>query len=128
MKWPGTHILTRAELGALGERHAARLLRSKGMRIIEANYRVPQGEIDLIAREGDTLVIVEVRTRTSKTFMSPFSSVNDHKQAQVARVARHYRLEHKLAEVYYRFDVVEVIATPEGKVTEITHYPGAFSG
>ncbi len=121
-------MLTRQELGALGERHAARLLRAKGLRLLEGNYRAPFGELDLIAREGDTLVFVEVRTRSGAT-PSPRSPrwMPTNNDAYV-RLAHHYQRARRLPECYYRFDVVEVIATPTGQVKEVRHFPGAFPG
>jgi putative endonuclease len=118
--------LTRAELGALGERHAARALRAAGLRLLEANYRTKAGELDLIAREGDTLVFVEVRTRPPDAPVTPMESVNARKQAQVTRVARWYVRERGLPEVPMRYDVVEVTATPAGRVLAVRHIPGAF--
>ncbi|HEX2950974.1 MAG TPA: YraN family protein [Armatimonadota bacterium] len=127
MKWPWSrHLLTRNELGALGERHAARALHAKGMQVLEANYRRKQGEIDLIARDGDILVFVEVRTRTSSGHVSPLESVNPHKQAQIIRMAHLYIRNRRLPECHCRFDVVEVWATPTGTVTTVHHIPGAF--
>ena len=129
MKWPWSRrTLSRKEIGALGERHAARALRAKGFRLLEANYRRKQGELDLIARDGDTLVFVEVRTRTSTAHSTPLDSVNAKKQEQVMRIARYYRRDRRLDECYCRYDVVEVIATPDGKVIAVNHFPGAFIG
>lgn len=118
--------LTRQELGALGERHAARFLRAKGLRILEGNYRISQGELDLIARDGNTLVLIEVRTRTSEDIMSPIASVDTRKQQKIISLGRYYRRARRLPECYIRYDVVEVIATPEGNVQEVRHIPGAF--
>lgn len=127
MRWLWTpRVLTRGELGALGERHAARALRAQGLRLLEANYRRKQGEIDLIARDGDTLVIVEVRTRTSTMHHTPRASVNAAKQAQLVRMAHCYLREHRLDDVPCRYDVVEVLATPTGEILHINHIPGAF--
>lgn len=128
MSWPwARRALTRQELGALGERHAARLLRAKGMRLLEGNYRAPFGELDLIARERETLVFVEVRTRSTADAFTPLASVDADKQQRLIRLASHYRRARRLPECYYRFDVVEVIASPTGQVREVRHYPGAFA-
>ncbi|HEX2947958.1 MAG TPA: YraN family protein [Armatimonadota bacterium] len=128
MKWPWSRrVLTRKELGALGERHAARALHAKGFRLLDANFRQRSGELDLVARDGDTLVIVEVRTRTSTTQMTPLESVNSRKQARLVRTARRYRQQYQLFECPCRYDVVEVIATAQGHVTDVRHFPGAFS-
>lgn len=129
MVWPWRRReLTRRELGALGERHAARALRAKGLRLLEANFRARRGEVDLVARDKDILVFVEVRTRTSadETF-SPLASVAARKQAQVARIARLYLRARRLEDCPCRFDVVEVFATPTGRVTEVRHHPDAFA-
>jgi putative endonuclease len=119
-------VLTRRELGALGERHAARALRAKGYRLLEANYRTKQGELDLIARDGETLVIVEVRTRTTTDHVTPLASVDARKQAQLARMTRYYLRDRRLPECYCRYDIVEVFATPSGHVTAVHHIPSAF--
>jgi len=118
--------LTRQELGALGERHAARLLRAKGYRLLEANYRTPRGEIDIIARDGDILVFVEVRTRTSEAIQTPLASVDADKRAHIERTANTYLRARRLPECGRRYDVVEVLAAPDGTVLEIRHVQGAF--
>jgi putative endonuclease len=119
--------LTRSELGALGERHAARALRAAGLQILEGNFRTKRGELDLIAREGDTLVFVEVRTRTSTSTLTPLASVDARKQARIIHLAQRYLLVRHLPECSCRYDVVEVLATPEGKVLDVHHVPGAFT-
>lgn len=125
--WPwARQRLSRQALGALGERHAARALRAAGLRVLEGNYRTRQGELDLIARDGDTLVFVEVRTRTSRDIVSPLASVDARKQAQIIRMARYYRRARRLSECPSRYDVVEVIATPAGRVEDVRHVVGAF--
>ncbi len=124
--WPWRRkILSRKEIGVVGERHAGRALRSKGMTIVEGNYRTKHGEIDLVARAGDVLVIVEVRTRTGGN-ITPLDSVNEQKRQQIIRMARYYMRARHLHDCPVRFDVVEVIATMHGDVVEVNHYPGAF--
>lgn len=128
MRWPWTpRVLSRAELGALGERHAARFLRARGLRLLEGNYRTTFGEIDLIARDGDTLVFVEVRTRAGDSdAITPLDSVNPEKQRRLVRLARAYLRRRRLAELPCRFDVVEVLATPTGAILDLRHHVGAF--
>jgi putative endonuclease len=129
MRWPWQKVeLTRAEIGALGERHAARMLRAKGYRLIEANARVTNGEIDLICSRGDTLIFVEVRTRTSETFITPGESVNESKQKRIVRAARRYMKIKKIDETPIQYDVVEVIATKYGKIVDIRHIEAFISG
>jgi putative endonuclease len=118
--------LSRQQLGALGERHAARMLRARGFRLLEANYRTKFGELDLIARDGDTLVFVEIRTRTSEAVVTPMESVNAEKQARIARLARYYRRARRLSDCHCRYDVVEVLATPTGTVRAVRHIENAF--
>ena len=127
MRWPWSRrVLSRNELGALGERHAARALRAKGLRILEGHFTVPSGELDLIARDGDTLVLIEVRTRTSEDALSPMASVDHRKQQKIIHLGRIYRRTRRLPECSTRYDVVEVIATPDGIIKEVRHIEGAF--
>lgn len=118
--------LTRQQIGQLGERHAARYLRARGLRILEGNFRTKLGELDIVARDRDTLVFVEVRTRTSETTMTPLESVNAEKQTRIARTGRQYRRLRHIPDCPIRYDVVEVIATPFGQVTDVRHIEGAF--
>ncbi len=127
MRWPWSHrILSRQELGALGERHAARMLRAKGLRVLEANFRTRRGELDLIVRDGETLVFVEVRTRCTEGAVTPLASVDARKQEHLFRTARAYLRMRRLPECCIRYDVVEVIASVTGQVRETRHIEGAF--
>lgn len=91
--------------GGAAEDTAARFLERHGLAIVERNYRTRLGEIDLIAREGDTLVFVEVRLRRSERFGGALGSITWRKRRRIAAAARHYlmRLRH---EPPCRFDVV----------------------
>ncbi len=80
----------RREAGEDAERLAARFLEARGLRILEHNFRCRGGEIDLIAREGDTLVFVEVRLRAGRAFGGAAASVDARKQAKLLRAARYY--------------------------------------
>jgi putative endonuclease len=91
--------------GEAGEETAARFLVSHGLRIVERNYRTRMGEIDLIARDGDVLVFVEVRLRADARFGGAAASVGFAKQRRLAAAARRYLL--RLGrEPRCRFDVV----------------------
>lgn len=115
--------LWRRLLGDRGERAAARHLRRRGLRIITRNYRTPQGEIDLIARDGDTLVFVEVKSRRQGT---PAEAVTPEKQRRLTLAALHFMKRHDLLDCPCRFDVVAVV-WPEGRRRpEIEHFPAAF--
>lgn len=115
----------RAVLGFLGELLAAEQLRSKGYVILERNYRCPEGEIDLIAREDDVLVFVEVRTRTTDGFGLPVETIDFAKQRRIYATARNYLRERKPRYQHQRFDVVGVLLK-EGEEAQIDIIPHAF--
>jgi len=100
--------LRKKELGAKGEDVAIRYLKKRGYRIVERNYRVKFGEIDIIAEQGDNLVFIEVKTRSDDTFGSPFDSVTRQKQKQLSKVALEYIGKRKLHQRPARFDVVGI--------------------
>lgn len=91
--------------GREAERQAADFLRRHGYAIYEHNYRWRGGEIDLIARDGDCLVFVEVKARSSGAFGSPEESITAAKREKLIRTARRYLVEHP-TELDVRFDVV----------------------
>ncbi len=93
------------ERGKRGEKQAADFLRGHGYQIIEENYRWRGGEIDLIARDGDFLVFVEVKARSSEAFGLPEEFVNVQKQHKLIRTAQRYLLQHP-TKLPVRFDVV----------------------
>ena len=103
----------RLDLGKKGEDFAAKLLKKRGYKIKERNYRSPAGEIDIIAIEGKTLAFVEVKTRSSHSFGTPEEAVNIRKQQQIIRAAMYYLQSAKKEDSPARFDVVSVKA--EGK-------------
>ncbi len=112
-------------LGHLGEILAVERLRKEGYVILERNYRCPAGEIDLIAREEDVLVFVEVRTRSSDAFGSPLESVDFFKQRKLREVARVYLRERRPLYQDVRFDVVGVVLR-EGEEAQVEIVPHAF--
>ncbi len=114
----------RLSLGRWGEEAAARYLRKQGMKILERNMRTPVGEIDIIARQGKTLVFVEVKTRRSLAFGSPLEAVGQFKQRQIRRTAQWYLGQGKGRGLQPRFDVVAVHAI--GDRAEIEHIVNAF--
>jgi putative endonuclease len=112
------------DLGRRGEEIALRYLARKGYQILERNYRCRYGEIDLIARDGDTLVFVEVKSRKSDIFGMPEESVGRAKQRKISTVALHYLTEKTLHGRRARFDVVSIVTTSGEE--KITHIPDAF--
>ncbi|WP_435007229.1 YraN family protein [Tundrisphaera lichenicola] len=110
-------------LGDRGERAAARMLRKSGLRILVRGYRTEQGEIDLIAREGDTVVFVEVKARARG---APAEAVTLEKQRRLTLAALHFLKRHNLLEERCRFDVVAIV-WPEGRnPVSIEHFRNAF--
>jgi putative endonuclease len=99
---------TKIEVGATGEDRAADHLVRSGMRIVERNYRCKVGELDIIARDGTTLVFVEVRSRRSAEFGSALDAVTHHKRRKVTRVALAYLAARKPRFACARFDVVAI--------------------
>lgn len=93
--------------GSRGEKEAEKLLRKNGYRIIERNYRCAHGEIDLVARDGEVLAFVEVKTRSTDAYGPPEAGVDRRKRRHIARVASHYIVE-KESDLDARFDVVSV--------------------
>jgi putative endonuclease len=96
------------EVGALGEKIARDFLRKRGYKIIESNYRCPQGEIDIIARNKGSLVFIEVKTRTGTNLGIPEESVNAQKQAKLRQVALSYLQKHHDSSGDWRIDVVAI--------------------
>ena len=92
-------------LGTEGERVAEKYLRRQRYAILQRNYRCRAGEVDLVALDGDTVVFVEVKTRTQPGFGSPLEAVDPRKQLQVQRAAQYYLTENRLQERNARFDV-----------------------
>jgi putative endonuclease len=101
--------MQKKELGKKGEELALRFLKKKGYRIIEKNYVCKLGEMDIIGKEKDTLVFIEVKTRASTEFGPPQLAVNLAKQRQLSKVALNYLKEKHLEDVKARFDVVAIL-------------------
>ena len=111
--------MQKKELGKEGEEIAIRFLKKNGYKIIERNYVCKMGEMDIIAREKDTLVFVEVKTRTSTAFGPPQLAVNSAKQMQLSKVALYFLKEKQLEDTNARFDVVAILLGPKGKEIEL---------
>ena len=111
--------------GKAGEDIATDYLRKIGYSILERNYKQQCGEIDIIAKEKATLVFVEVKTRKSDKFGSPFEAITPKKQRQIARTAQDYLSRNKLFDQAARFDVVGINLRP-GKEPKIEVIHNAF--
>lgn len=111
------------DIGKTGEEMAIKLLREKGYKILEQNWHYGREEIDLIAMDGDTLVIVEVKTRTTSWFGEPEFAVTRSKQKALIRAAEGYIIRNNL-NLDTRFDVVSIVISPQEK--KIEHIEDAF--
>jgi putative endonuclease len=114
----------RDALGQRGENMAARYLRNQGYKIIERNFRCEVGEVDIIAREGKTLVFVEVKTRAYDD-PTPEDQVNEVKRHQLTKAARFYLSRYGTPQPPARFDVVAIV-WPTGREPQIRHTADAF--
>ncbi|MEW6101002.1 MAG: YraN family protein [Candidatus Omnitrophota bacterium] len=106
-------------LGRRGEDIAANFLLQNGYKILERNYRTRLGEIDIIAREKDTLAFIEVKTRNSEDFGPPKAAVLKNKQMQLAKSALVFLKERGFMDKRARFDVVSVLCIEAGVKLEL---------
>ncbi len=118
-------------LGQYGEQVATRHLAAAGLQILARNWRCPDGELDIVARDGGVLVFCEVKTRTSTSYGDPAEAVVGRKAARLRRLALRWLAEQRAARgntsfwPEMRFDVVSVLRPPCG-AAEVRHVRGAF--
>lgn len=117
----------RRSLGSRGEALVADRLVAAGWRIRALNWRCRLGEIDIVAQDGDCLVLVEVRTRRGERFGAPEESVGRAKQERLARLAAAY-VQAEDWQGPWRIDVVAVTLQPDGSVSRMAHYANAVEG
>jgi putative endonuclease len=111
--------MERRETGILGEKIASEFLKKRGYRIVEANYRCPEGEVDLIAEHKDYLVFIEVRTKRSLAFGTPEESITAAKREKLRVLAARYRQTHDNLPQLWRIDVVAVELDKIGRPSRI---------
>jgi putative endonuclease len=109
----------RMRTGKKGEDIACAYLKSRGYRIVERNYKCPLGELDIVARDGDAIVFVEVKSRKSEEFGDPQLAVGLKKQKKVSRISLAYLKEKHLYPCNARFDVVAIKMLPDGITIEL---------
>ncbi|MDB6038938.1 MAG: YraN family protein [Verrucomicrobiales bacterium] len=112
--------------GLMGERAAKKELKRNGLKFLTANFTSDHGEIDLVFRDQDCLVFVEVKTRSSEEWTRPARAVYKDKQRRLSLTAMEYLRLLKYPEVKIRFDIVEVLLS-EGSIRELRHLPNTFS-
>lgn len=110
-------------LGRKGEELAASLCTERGLSILELNHRTPLGEIDIIAKDGDVLVFIEVKTRAGNVYGAPFEAVTMRKKQKIRAVALSY-LKRLKKEVPVRFDVISI--SMQGKEPFLEYIQDAF--
>ncbi len=109
----------RLSLGKKGEELAVIQLKALKYKVLQRNFKCPLGEIDIIARDKNTLVFVEVKTRATKDFGGPAAAVNERKQRQLSKVALTYLNQKRLTNVPARFDVVAIEFIPPSPQIEV---------
>ncbi|BDQ37564.1 UPF0102 protein [Pseudodesulfovibrio nedwellii] len=117
-------LLPSKRTGNLGESAAARYLETKGFRVLERNWRYRQWELDLICRDRDTIVFVEVKTRKANSMASPADGLTRKKQARLVKAASHYLTQNDLWDDPCRFDLAAVVDT--GSSMDVEHCENAF--
>ncbi len=111
--------MKRKSTGDLGERLALEFLRKRGYRILETNFRCRAGEIDIIARQGETLVFVEVRTKTNLEFGSPEESLSQAKREHLTSAAETYLQAQSPAPASWRIDLVAIELDADSRARRI---------
>ena len=122
MKWWRGRAKSLAERG---EDLAAAFLRRSGIKILARNVKLGRYELDIIAREDDTIAFVEVKTRRDSGFAAPEDNVTPRKQLHIRRAAHQFIEDQDDPEMYYRFDIIAIVWPDEGEPS-ITHYRDAF--
>jgi putative endonuclease len=122
----GRRVRTTSDLGAHGERIAAAYLTDRGLRVLDRNWRCREGELDIVAREGDALVFCEVKTRRAVGFGHPVEAVGPVKQRRLRTLAQRWLAAHDEHAPELRFDVVGVLVRP-AEPAVVTHLRAAFS-
>ncbi len=118
----------RQRLGRWGEGVAATHLEALGYTILARNWRCTVGEIDLVARDGETLVFVEVKTRRGRDYGAPEEALTPRKAGKLLQLGEQYCYEHGLEDVAWRIDLVAVELDPRGLLLRCEHIPNAVLG
>ena len=119
--------MTKQDTGKMGEKLACQFLGNNGYHIIETNYRCSDGEIDIVARQQNTLVFIEVRTKTSRTFGIPEESITPVKAARLRTLAACYGQDHTNLPDDWRIDVVAIEMNKNGRASRIEIIENAVS-
>jgi putative endonuclease len=119
---------TRKRLGDAGEEIAVRELTRRGYQVRERNWRCPEGELDIVAEQGETLVFVEVRTRRGDRFGTPEESITPAKRAHLIASAQAYLQAYSLENRDWRIDIVAVEMSSRGELVRVDVIENAVEG
>lgn len=119
-------ITIKRRIGDFGEKIAKEYCKKQGYKIIKQNFTNRMGEIDLIVKEKDQIIFVEVKTRTNQNFGYPEESIDSQKQNKIIRTAQNYLFEEKISSENYRFDVISIEINQLTKKAIIKHIKDAF--
>lgn len=117
---------SRLNIAKIGEALAVKHLKARGCKILAQNYRARRGEIDIIVRDDEFTVFVEVKTRRSLKFGVPQAAVTWQKQRQISKVALAYLQAQNLLDAPCRFDVIAIHLSPQLKVLNLEQIESAF--
>ncbi len=112
------------DIGIIGEKEAAKFLRNIGYVILSQNFFAREGEIDIVAKDKDEYIFVEVKTRVSKKYGTPVEAVNDTKKKHILSTSQYYIYKYGLENKYIRFDIIEVYIN--GKNKFVNHIKNVF--
>ncbi len=113
-------------LGELGEEIACKYIQSKGMLLLQKNFSCKAGEIDIIAKDKENIVFIEVKTRTSDKYGKPSEAVSIAKQRKIVKTALWYMSQKHLFDYMSRFDVIELLQDSEAALFKINYIKDAF--
>lgn len=116
---------TRQQLGQFGEQLAASFLQKQGYTILDRNFRCRSGELDIIAKDEEYLVVVEVKTRRNTEYGEPAAAVDFRKQRQICRATWHYLHKYACYDCDIRFDIVAIQVADDNSAA-IDHIINAF--
>jgi putative endonuclease len=114
------------QLARAGEKEAVLMLREKGYTILQQNIRIPEGELDIVARDGSVLVFLEVKTRRKQKFGKPSETVKEIKRQRQIIIAQQFMSICRITNIPYRFDIISVF-WPVDAPPNIQHIENAFS-
>jgi putative endonuclease len=117
---------SRRDLGIWGEEAAVEYLQGNGYEVLKRNARTPEGELDIVARDNECLVFVEVKARSGRTHGSPEDALTDRKRRRLVRAAWSFLQERELTEAEWRIDVVAIEGSVARGVLRLDHYVNAI--